>query len=159
MKATRWERAIYLESAAYVLDLGIIVDFLRGHDELDDAEAYPAAGLEDGERDAAADVEVLRVVYARVLLSGEVADVGGPLGDAADEDAAGHPQVGACGLVGGELVLHGHRPVVGEALVPAVEPEGLAARSEHLAVADDGGDPDLRQQLPGLRLRQRRDAL
>lgn len=149
----------YLESAANVLDLGIVVDLLRGHDELDDAEARPAAGLEDRERDAAADVEELRVVNARVLLGGEVADVGRPLGDAADEDTAGQAQVGARALVGGELVLHRHRPVAGEALVPAVEPEGLAAGGEHLPVADDRGHPHLREQLAGLRLRHGRDAL
>lgn len=88
-KEQQW--AIYLESTAYVLYLGIVVDLLRGHDELDDAEACPAAGLEYGERDAAADVEELGVVDARVLLGGEVADVGRPLGDSADEDAAGQP--------------------------------------------------------------------
>jgi hypothetical protein len=153
----RKKRATYLESAADVLDLGVVVDLLRRHNELKDAEAGSGAGLEDGERDAAADVEVLRVADARVLLRGEVAYVGRPLGDAADEDAARQPQLGARALVGGELVLHGHRSVAHEALVAAVQPEGLPARGQHLPVADDRGDPDLGQKLPGLR--QRRDAL
>jgi hypothetical protein len=47
---------IYLESAADVVDLNIVVDLLRGHDELNDAEACSGAGLEDGERDAVVDV-------------------------------------------------------------------------------------------------------
>lgn len=34
---------LYPESVADVLNLGIVVDLLRGHDELDDAEAPPAA--------------------------------------------------------------------------------------------------------------------
>lgn len=155
---------LYPESVADVLNLGIVVDLLRGHDELDDAEAPPAAAaaaaaVEHGHGDAAADVEVLRVADARVLLVGEVADVGRPLGHAADEDAAGEPQLGARALVGGELVLHRHRPVALEPVAAAVEPEGLPARGEHLPVADAGRHPHLHQQLARRRLRPRRDAL